>query len=60
MGDKLRTFCSSKVGVGKIARGRGLGAEPPAAGSQLGCGGSLQSLANFYKFKKNKEFLSIC
>jgi len=28
-GDKLRTFCSSKVGVGKIARRRGSEGIPP-------------------------------
>jgi len=60
MGNKFRTFCSSKVSVGKIAWGRGLGAEPSAAGSQLGSGGgTFRAWRIFTNFlKKNNEFLS--
>jgi len=49
MGDKLGTFFfSSKIGVGKIAWGKGV-SEPPAAGSQMRCGGGtfFKKIRNF-------------
>jgi len=40
-----------------VSTERGLGAEPPAAGNQLGSGGRISRAWQI--FTKNKEFLSI-
>jgi len=53
----LKTFCISTIGVGKIARARGLRAEPLAAGGQLGSGGRTSRAWQILQiFSKTKEF----
>jgi len=60
-GDKLKTFYSSTIGVGKITRGRGGGSmgRGPAAGGQLGSGdGTSRAWRIFTNFFKKEGILS--
>jgi len=55
-------FCSSKVGVGKIARGKGSGCRAPSRRKPTywDLEAEAPELGEFLQiFSKNKEFLSI-